>query len=591
MIRVAAIFLFVLASISSVSAQVSVDSVLNVPYDEMVANLEASEVQLSGALNITMESKSDSLEAEVRSKLSIVSYLLGNHETSLEHAIKAIDIFEKRGLLTKAGSLYCAIGYQMKRRDLPKANIYMQLGMSLLEAIDDTAGLTAAYNNYGVIKEMENNLDSAEYYYRKGLGLVEELNDSIGIPFSLNNLGGIYVLKEDYKTAESLFERSFQIRKARNDAYGILEGYILFGDVNLAAGAYQKAIDNYQIAINHTYNVGYPYMRQHCFEQLAIAHEKSGDVANALAANKAYVGLKDSLLEQQRTEQLAKMETRFETAQKEKENLALKQEKQERELVVSKQRNWIIGLTGGSLACLFLGLFIVQRNRRREAAKRDAAIIQERERGLRAIIQATEEERKRIAKDLHDGIVQSLTGLSLRIQKQATSSRAKSSGLITDLTETRGTLDDAIAEVRGISHQMMPRVLSEMGLVPAMDDMLNKSLGLTDIDFLFEHHNMEGERFKETLEISLYRITQELVNNIIKHSKAKAVSIQLLKTKNHLVLIVEDNGTGFEFDDPANRNGIGLMNITSRAKAINGEVHYEPSPKQGTVATVRVPLE
>jgi signal transduction histidine kinase len=80
------------------------------------------------------------------------------------------------------------------------------------------------------------------------------------------------------------------------------------------------------------------------------------------------------------------------------------------------------------------------------------------------------------------------------------------------------------------------------------------------------------------------------VNNIIKHSQAKAVSVQLLKTKSHLVLVVEDNGKGFKFDSAESRNGIGLMNISSRAKAINGEVNYQPSPKQGTVATIRIPL-
>ncbi|MGB1317244.1 MAG: sensor histidine kinase, partial [Flavobacteriales bacterium] len=236
------------------------------------------------------------------------------------------------------------------------------------------------------------------------------------------------------------------------------------------------------------------------------------------------------------------------------------------------------------------GLFILQRNKRLAEAKRDAAIIEERERGLRSIIQATEEERKRIAKDLHDGIVQSLTGLSLRLQKQSGSEKAKSAGLDVELISTRSILDESIAEVRGISHQMMPRVLSEMGLIPALDDMLQKSLGLTEIKYDFEHHNIENQRFKETVEISLYRICQELVNNIIKHSEAKAVSVQLLKTKSHLVLVVEDNGKGFTFDDPNNQNGIGLMNITSRAKAIHGEVNYEPSPEQGTVASVRVPL-
>jgi len=201
---------------------------------------------------------------------------------------------------------------------------------------------------------------------------------------------------------------------------------------------------------------------------------------------------------------------------------------------------------------------------------------------------------KRIAfglpEKLRGGIVQSLTGLSLRMQKQANSEKAKGFGLDDELNSTRTILDESIAEVRGISHQMMSRVLSEMGMIPTLADMLEKSLESTDIQYEFEHHNIGTDWFDESIEISLYRICQELINNIIKHLEAKAVSVQLLKTKTHLVLVVEDNGKEFEFDNPNNQDGIGLRNISSRAKAIYGEVNYEPSPEQGTVASIRVPL-
>ncbi len=102
---------------------------------------------------------------------------------------------------------------------------------------------------------------------------------------------------------------------------------------------------------------------------------------------------------------------------------------------------------------------------------------------------------------------------------------------------------------------------------------------------------MGEKRFDQRKEISLYRIAQELVNNIIKHSEAEAVSVQLLATKTHLMLVVEDNGKGFEYEDEANRNGIGLMNIASRVQAVHGELNYQPGSGQGTVATVRVPLD
>lgn len=571
-------------------AQANLDSLVSMPYDVMVNDLPKSKILLSEGLTLAESSSNKAAEAEILSKLSTVTYLLGEHETSLDQAIRAIDLFENLNMPTRAGGMYCSIGYQMKRRDMLKANEYMRTGIQMLEEHNDIGSLESAYNNYGVLKEMENLLDSAEFFYRKSVQISQSKNDSVALPYGLNHLAGVEMQRKNFAKAKELFDQAYSIRKIRNEEYGILENLIFYGDLFKAQTKADSAEAYYLNAISRSYEVGFPYMRQYCFEQLAAVYETSGRLEAALDAQKAFSALKDSLLDTQRTEQLAEMETRFETEKKEKENLLLKQETQEQQLVVSRQRMWIFGLAGVAVAVLFLGLFLLQRNRRIAEAKRDAAIIEERERGLRSIIQATEDERKRIAKDLHDGIVQSLTGLSLRMQKQARSEKVKDSGLDEELNSTRSILDESIAEVRGISHQMMPRVLSEMGLVPALDDMLDKSLGLTEVSYEFEHHNIGESRFTESIEISLYRICQELINNIIKHSEAKAVSVQLLKTKTHLVLVVEDNGKGFEWNDPNSRNGIGLMNINSRAQAIHGEVNYEPSPQQGTVATIRVPL-
>jgi len=150
-------------------------------------------------------------------------------------------------------------------------------------------------------------------------------------------------------------------------------------------------------------------------------------------------------------------------------------------------------------------------------------------------------------------------------------------------------LDDSTKELRELSHRMMPRALSELGLLPALNDMLENSLGNTDIQYMLEHFGIkQEERFAENVEISLYRITQELINNVIKHSQANQVNIQLMKSGKSLILIVEDNGKGI--DSGENKKGIGLMNISSRVDTVNGNVNFEPSPEGGTLATVKIPL-
>ena len=207
--------------------------------------------------------------------------------------------------------------------------------------------------------------------------------------------------------------------------------------------------------------------------------------------------------------------------------------------------------------------------------------IETQQQGLAAVIKAQEDERKRIAKDLHDGIVQQLGGLKMGLQKIF-------SGKETD--ETRKVvkvLDESTQELRELSHKMMPRSLGELGLIPALADMLENSLGNSLIQYQFEHFGII-KRFTENIEITIYRITQELINNVIKHSGANKVNVQLFKLKGYLILIVEDNGKGM--NTTKQKNGIGLLNISSRLDTINGKVSFEPSPESGTLATVKIPL-
>jgi len=130
--------------------------------------------------------------------------------------------------------------------------------------------------------------------------------------------------------------------------------------------------------------------------------------------------------------------------------------------------------------------------------------------------------------------------------------------------------------------------MGNLGLISAVEDMLEKSLGITEISYEFEHFDIKG-RYKESIEIGLYRICQEIVNNIIKHSGATEVSIQLFENKSNLILIAEDNGVGIDMERKS--DGIGLKNISSRADSFNGRVDFSPSPESGTLVTVRIPID
>jgi signal transduction histidine kinase len=223
--------------------------------------------------------------------------------------------------------------------------------------------------------------------------------------------------------------------------------------------------------------------------------------------------------------------------------------------------------------------------RRKERAERDAMVIKEREAGLKAMFEATENERGRLARELHDGIGQQLGGLKHRLE--SLKDRIPE-GVPPTLVDAIGIVDDTSREVRDLAHQMMPKALERLGLVPALEELLRRAFEGTPVRYALEHHRVP-EDLPVELATGLYRIVQELINNTIKHAQAERVDVQLLRNKSTLVLLVEDDGVGVRTD--MKRNGIGLMNISDRARSLGGTFALENAGDKGTVATVRIPLQ
>ncbi|MBI1287260.1 MAG: tetratricopeptide repeat protein [Flavobacteriales bacterium] len=545
------------------------------------------------ALNQARKRGNLQTEGGALNNIGLIYWNNGELDKAIDHYIRAAQKFEQIGNLMGLGNTYNNIGIILfEDNQIEKSMRYYRQALKIRFKTGHKTGIAATYINISQLyaKDYLNNSDSSIHYVLSAIPLYKEVNDLYGLSRAYRELADNYAGVDRYNDALVAYRQALSIQVGLGNSEGYASTYY-----NIA-GIYKKLrdpknelayLDSAQILAERNKDLSLLWK---VYRTKARTFGRIGRHEDAYPYWIAYDNLKDSLVNAERSLQVEELETQYRTAQKDREIADKKTALAEARLKLENRTKWIFGLLGGLASFLLLAFALFQVYRRKTQADKDAAIIAERERGLQAMIQATEEERKRIAKDLHDGIVQSLTGLSLRLQKGFSMVEEPSEELKSRYRESNTMLNESIAELRNISHQMMPRVLSDMGLIPALQDMLEKSLGSTDIQYEFEHHKVEGERFPENLEVSLYRICQELVNNIIKHSDAKAVSVQLLKTASHLVLVVEDNGKGFTFDSPENSNGIGLMNISSRAKALKGEVNYEPSPEHGTVATIRIPL-
>ncbi|MCB0807341.1 MAG: sensor histidine kinase, partial [Bacteroidales bacterium] len=330
------------------------------------------------------------------------------------------------------------------------------------------------------------------------------------------------------------------------------------------------------------------------YKFLALNYAALGNNELALKYHDRWEELSDSTFSEANARAISKLEVEYETEKKEKEllkeranNERLAKEKALAEIRVYNRNKWIIGISGLSLIIILSALALGQRKRRKIQAEKDAAIIAEREKGLKAVIDAQEEERQRIAKDLHDGVGQQVSAIKLHLQNIAKNVQHSTNNFNTEFQKISGMITDTGNEIRSISHRMMPRALTELGLISALEDMIDKSFTYSKISCTFEHHGL-NERLPTNLEIGLYRIAQELINNIIKHSAAHKVDIQLMKTKTFVILIVQDDGVGMNQEQE--RGGIGMLNINNRLRTINGELNFESFSGEGTTATIRIAI-
>lgn len=219
------------------------------------------------------------------------------------------------------------------------------------------------------------------------------------------------------------------------------------------------------------------------------------------------------------------------------------------------------------------------------AAMHEITEAKETERAIvHAIFEGQEQERKRFAEDLHDGLGQLLTSVQLNLSAldNEISGLGPNQKRLFELSNS--ILGEAIKETRSIAHNLMPRSL-ESGLIHALQELVGRME--TKIKINFNIHG-KARKLEQQVEVGLYRIAQELLNNIWKHAKATNIIFDLTYHKNRIRISVEDNGTGFDHELIEKESGIGLANMFSRARMLGGSFHITSRPGRGTCVVVEV---
>ena len=213
---------------------------------------------------------------------------------------------------------------------------------------------------------------------------------------------------------------------------------------------------------------------------------------------------------------------------------------------------------------------------------------------LQAMVTTQEQERKRIAEDLHDGVGQLLTAvkLNLSLLKETSPDPGPNRQQLQQqlLGTTQSYVDHVTKELRTIAYNLMPSTLGEFGLPAAIEEQVSKIRASNQVKIRFLRHT-ERERFSQPVEMCLFRVFQELTNNAIRHAAATEITVQVVEHEASLLLMVEDDGSGIfpATDGPAD-TGRGLKNVRTRVQALSGRITIDASPGVGTTVSVDIPL-
>ncbi|MDB5195828.1 MAG: tetratricopeptide repeat protein [Flaviaesturariibacter sp.] len=520
--------------------------------------------------------------AKLYNKIGIVYQQEGAFAKGLEAQQAALTLFEKEkndiGISYSLNNIGI-ICQNMGRYD--DAIRYQEQSIAIKEKIGDRYGLAGSYVNVGNIYLLNKVFDKAKEYYLKGVSICREIGDKEYLATALNSLGRFYITVENYNSAIPIVQESFSLRNGMGDKKGMVKSLDNLAEtfINL------KLYDSAQNTLNQALLIAKDEVSckpelPGLFKTYSSLYEGLEKYDSSLYFHKLYSDFKDSLFNADLSEKFAALQTKYETLKKE-------QQIAQQQFQLTKKNYWIGGSLGLLVLASLLGFSYHRRRELKQEAKLHAEVLRQQELATKAVLEAEEAERQRIAKDLHDGVGQMMSAAKMNLSAYEHAVNFDSEEAKESFGKIISLVDDSCKEVRAVSHNMMPNALLKNSLAAAIREFIDK----LDHKALKVHLYTEGldERLDSNTETVLYRVIQECVNNVIKHSGANVLDISIAKDAREITATVEDNGQGFDIAG-SHQEGIGLKNIRTRVEYLKGTVDFDSTPGRGTLVAIHVPI-
>ena len=525
--------------------------------------------------------------AKAQLNISIAFQRLSDHKSALVHAEKALYLFEKLKDRNGIGRVLNVLGIaMMAQKDYPSARDYFLQYNKNARELNLNTEIVNSYNSLGSVYTSLKKLDSAIFYLNNAVILNKKTGNKLALAHNYQNIGIIYLDKKDYRKALDNYDQARELYAEVNN-----KSFWSQSLLNMAQ-AYKKLQDTakskayFQEALLMANQAGEKEVITQAYHALAQFNIQKNNYKEAYENFERSVQTRDSIRGAGMMPMVQELKVKYDTYKKQQQIRELKQQAELHRLQI-RERNLYLTI-GASLVLLAVitGSFIVYWRKLKERRRREEEKMRYQDLMTQETLNAEERERRRIGHDLHDGVGQLLTTALMNLNSLV--DRLKLTPREKELAGNSISLvSESYDEIRSISHQIIPNALLKAGLAFAIKDFLSK----IDHQRLKVNLDIAGlsTRLDDQTETVLYRVIQETVTNVIKHSVADLLTIQMVKDEEGISVTIEDNGKGFDPAKAKDFKGTGLRNIQSRIAMLKGTVEFDTKPGRGTLVAIYVP--
>lgn len=462
----------------------------------------------------------------------------------------------------------------MESENYPQAEQYAKRSISLNNKLQDHKGLADAYNSLANIYYMLEQDSLSMKYYLSAIKEREIVKDSAGLFAAYKNLGANLFEIGEKEEAIAMIEKSIRYLSDKEDTARWYSTYLTLAQAYLYSEKLNEAkryLDLCEVYLKGAKDIS---KIEDYYYTLSRYFEKRDQIGLAYENYKLYAKYRDSVINSDKNKQLSALNIKYDTEKK--------QNTINSQLFEIRQKNyWLIALSMLFLLSSLAVYFGYKNYRNRQEKKLQQEIFKQEELEAKALFSGEQQERIRVARELHDSVGQMLSLLKMKLSAGKQDEEGE---------QMQQLVDRTIGEVRSISHNLIPEEL-HFGLFAALESLAEKVNAASRLKMEIDiPDELRALSFQPQQELSIYRIVQELLNNVVKHAGASLITLSFRKGEGMLIINTADNGKGFDVGIIGGAPGIGWKNINARVRMMDGTIKITSGPlSTGTQIEIILP--